>query len=59
MPTQPNVLFIMVDQMRGDAFGAAGNDVILTPNLDALAGKGTRFNHACTPSPSCIPTLDR
>ena len=52
---RPNVIFIMVDQMRGDCLGADGNTFIETPNLDYLAARGTRFRHAYTASPSCIP----
>jgi len=33
----PNIIFIMCDQMRGDAFGAAGNKNARTPNIDKLA----------------------
>ncbi len=52
---KPNIILIICDQMRGDALGADGNAYISTPNLDALAARGTRFNHAYTAVPSCIP----
>jgi arylsulfatase A-like enzyme len=52
----PNVLLIMTDQQRWDTLGAYGNSVIETANLDWLASKGTVFERAYTPSPSCIPT---
>jgi len=45
----------MCDQMRGDAMGCDGNPVIQTPNLDHLASLGTRFCHAYSAVPSCIP----
>ena len=51
----PNFVFIMVDQMRGDCLGADGNGYIDTPHLDCLASCGTRFNHAYSAVPSCIP----
>ena len=51
----PNVILILCDQMRGDCLGADGNPVIQTPNLDYLAACGTRFAHAYTASPSCLP----
>lgn len=50
---RPNVLFLMTDQMRADAFGADGNKVIQTPNLDRLAAEGARFRHAYSSVPSC------
>lgn len=58
--TKPNVLFILADQFRADCLGVAGNSLIRTPNLDALAASGTMFtNHfvqtcPCGPSRSCI-----
>lgn len=52
---RPNIILILCDQMRGDAFGAAGNPHIHTPNLDGLAAMGTRFNHAYSAVPSCLP----
>ncbi|OGV69222.1 MAG: hypothetical protein A3K19_23395 [Lentisphaerae bacterium RIFOXYB12_FULL_65_16] len=52
---RPNVIFVLVDQMRGDCLGADGNGAICTPNLDYLAACGTRFNHAYSAVPSCLP----
>ncbi len=52
---QPNIILILCDQMRGDAFGADGNPSIHTPNIDALAARGSRFEHAYSAVPSCIP----
>ena len=53
---KPNIILIMTDQMRADCLGADGNLHIETPNLDFLAAQGTRFRHAYTACPSCIPT---
>lgn len=50
-----NVILIMTDQHRADAMGCYGNRVVETPNLDWLASQGTRFTHAYSPSPSCVP----
>lgn len=59
MPGQPNVLFLFSDQQRWDSvscyghpLGGVGN---LTPNLDALAARGTRFDRAFTCQPVCGP----
>nr|HRJ71245.1 sulfatase-like hydrolase/transferase [Terrimicrobiaceae bacterium] len=52
---RPNIIFILCDQMRGDALGADGNAFIRTPNLDGLAARGTRFCHAYSAVPSCLP----
>jgi arylsulfatase A-like enzyme len=57
-----NVLFITVDQWRGDCLSAAGHPVLRTPALDRLAAQGTRFaNHwanaaPCGPSRACLYT---
>jgi choline-sulfatase len=32
-----------------------GSSIVRTPNIDALAARGTRFPHAYTPSPICVP----
>ncbi|MBL8233665.1 MAG: sulfatase-like hydrolase/transferase [Bryobacterales bacterium] len=53
---RPNVLLIMTDQHRMDALGAYGNQVIRTPNLDALARGGTRFTNCWTQHPVCMPS---
>lgn len=43
---RPNLLLFMPDQLRADAVGAFGNAVAKTPNIDALAARGTRFDNA-------------
>ncbi|MHB9107874.1 MAG: arylsulfatase [Armatimonadota bacterium] len=53
--SQPNIILIFADQMRGDCLGASGHPCVRTPNLDHLAGCGTNFTHAYTAVPSCIP----
>lgn len=53
---KPNVIFIICDQMRGDAFGAAGNSRIHTPNIDKLAENGVMFNNNFTNNPVCLPS---
>lgn len=51
----PNVLFICSDEHQARALGCAGSAFVSTPNLDALAAKGTRFSDAVTPAPICVP----
>ena len=50
-----NLLVIMSDEHNPKVLGCAGHPVIHTPNLDALAARGTRFASAYTTSPVCIP----
>ncbi len=51
----PNMLVIMSDEHQARAMGCAGHPFVQTPNLDALAARGTRFTNAYTPSPICVP----
>ncbi len=50
-----NLLFILSDEHQPRALGCAGHPFAHTPNLDALAARGTRFTAAYTPSPICVP----
>jgi len=54
MGGRPNILLIMTDQQRGDALGVEDHPVLLTPNLDAIAGAGVRFTRAYSTCPTCI-----
>ena len=62
VPAAGNVLFITVDQWRGDCLSALGHPVVETPALDALAARGVLFaNHwanaaPCGPSRACLYT---
>lgn len=52
---RPNVLYIMTDQLRADWLGCYGHPVVKTPNIDALAGRGTRYERFYVTSPVCMP----
>jgi len=51
---KPNILICMCDQLRAAETGCYGNEVIRTPNVDALASEGVRFVHGITNSPVCM-----
>ena len=53
---KPHILLITCDELRKDALSCYGNRVIHTPNLDALAAAGTRFERAYSNSPWCLPS---
>lgn len=56
MKTKPqNLIVIMSDEHNPKIMGCAGHPIISTPNLDALAARGTRFTSAYTTSPVCVP----
>ncbi|PAV31179.1 arylsulfatase [Virgibacillus profundi] len=52
---KPNVLLIMVDQMRADCLSILDHPVVDTPNLDQLARDGVLFENAYSATPSCVP----
>jgi choline-sulfatase len=53
--TPQNLLILLSDEHMPRAMGCAGHPFVQTPNLDALAARGTRFASAVTPSPICVP----
>jgi arylsulfatase A-like enzyme len=55
MARRPNILLIMTDQHRADHLGCAGNPIVRTPNLDALAARGRRFTRMHVAIPVCTP----
>lgn len=50
-----NVVVIMSDQHSSHAVGCYGNNEVYTPNIDALAQTGVRFEYGYTTSPVCVP----
>ena len=52
----PNLLIVMSDQHVPFACGAYGSTLARTPNLDALAERGTVFDAAYCNSPICVPS---
>ena len=50
-----NALFILSDQHNAGFAGCYGHPQAHTPNLDALARRGTRFAQAYCASPFCVP----
>ena len=53
---RPNILLFMPDQQRTDCIGCFGNPAIHTPNIDALAARGMRFDNAWVNHPVCSPS---
>lgn len=48
-----NILVLYADDWRHDTLGCAGNPVVQTPHLDALARGGVRFTHNCVTTSIC------
>jgi choline-sulfatase len=55
MTAAKNLLILMSDEHNPKVMGCAGHSIIRTPNIDMLAGRGTRFAAAYTTSPICVP----
>ena len=55
-PKQPNVIFILADDLGWMDLGCYGSDYYETPNFDALAATGVRFTSSYAASPLCSPT---
>jgi arylsulfatase A-like enzyme len=53
--TQPNIVVIVVDDMRFDEYGAGGHPYLETPYIDALAASGVSFTQAYHATPLCSP----
>lgn len=52
---QPNFLIFVTDQHRADHLGCYGNTIVRTPQIDALAAQGTRFERTYVANPVCMP----
>lgn len=50
---RPNVIFLLTDDQRWDALGCAGNPIIQTPHIDAMAADGVRFTNAFVTTSIC------
>src|SRR5205807_10322494 len=51
-----NVVVITIDTLRPDHLGCYGYKQIRTPNIDALAADGVRFERAYTAVPVTLPS---
>lgn len=54
-PDRPNIVFFLTDDQGPWAMHCAGNQELITPNLDRLADTGMRFTDCFCVSPVCSP----
>tara|TARA_B110000003_G_scaffold54651_1_gene54570 strand:+ start:954 stop:2246 length:1293 start_codon:yes stop_codon:yes gene_type:complete len=54
-PVKPNIVLILADDVGCEPIGAYGGERWKTPNIDALAWGGMRFDH-CYSMPVCHPS---
>jgi N-acetylglucosamine-6-sulfatase len=55
VPRKPNLLVILVDDLRFDEFGAGGHPYMKTPHIDRIAHEGALFDRAFHTTPICSP----
>ena len=51
----PNILFVLLDDVRFDDLGFTGHPFVKTPNFDRIAREGMRFTNAFAATPLCSP----
>ncbi len=53
-----NVVYFFFDELRSDALECYGNPAgkMVTPNIDAIAARGTLFSRCYCNSPVCVPS---
>jgi N-acetylglucosamine-6-sulfatase len=52
----PNIVVILVDDLRWDDLGVAGHPFVETPSIDRMAREGVRFLNAFATTPLCSPS---
>ena len=55
-PEKPNIVFFIADDISQEDLGCYGHPVVQTPNIDALAANGMRFDNAYLTISSCSPS---
>ena len=56
IPPRPNIVVVLVDDLRWDDIAVAGHPFVETPNIDRLAREGARFLNAFAATPLCSPS---
>jgi N-acetylglucosamine-6-sulfatase len=55
-PQPPNIVVVLVDDLRWDDLGIAGHPFVETPVIDRMAREGVRFLNAFATTPLCSPS---
>src|SRR5947209_14002952 len=53
---RPNIVFILVDDLRWDELGCTGHPFAQSPHADRLAREGAKFENAFVTTPLCSPS---
>ncbi|MFH1299950.1 MAG: sulfatase [Planctomycetota bacterium] len=54
-PQRPNLVIVLVDDLRWDELGCMGHPFVRTPHIDRIAHEGARFRNAFCSTPLCSP----
>jgi N-acetylglucosamine-6-sulfatase len=54
--TRPNIVFIIVDDLRFNALSCMGHPFLKTPHIDRIAAEGALFQNAFVTTPLCSPS---
>lgn len=54
--SRPNIVFILVDDLRWDELRCTGHPFAISPNADGLAREGVNFRNAFATTPLCSPS---
>jgi N-acetylglucosamine-6-sulfatase len=54
--TRPNIVLVLVDDLRWDDVGFGGHPFSKTPNMDRVAREGVKFSNAFATTPLCSPS---
>jgi N-acetylglucosamine-6-sulfatase len=54
--TRPNLLFVLMDDVRWDELGCTGHTFSRTPNIDRIVREGAQFTNAFATTPLCSPS---
>lgn len=52
---RPNIVVVLVDDLRWDELGCMGHPFVRTPHIDRIAHEGARFRNAFCSTPLCSP----
>jgi len=53
---RPNIVFVLLDDLRHDSLGCTGHPFARTPQIDRIAREGARFRNFFTVVPLCSPS---
>jgi arylsulfatase A-like enzyme len=56
LPTGPNIIIVLADDLGYGSLGCYGHPRFKTPNLDRMAAEGARLTHFNAPASFCAPT---